>query len=210
MPDAVPRRTARPSRPRGWHHPQESGGGGPGLGVHPFPVPSPALFGQGSHGPSPGLRGPRRLSPVEPRRCRAAAITRAKTRPPSRHPPPQRGNAAAAGVCEQKESGGEWGAKGWPRVWERVGLGGDGAEAGLHHTLPGLAFHASPRLPRAQQARAQRWKRRFSPERPSPHPTSCRPSPGAGCNSARGRGGPAAASQPKFDRGRCRDKNNRC
>lgn len=31
------------------------------------------------------------------RRCRAAAITRAETRPPNRHPPSQRGNAGAAG-----------------------------------------------------------------------------------------------------------------
>lgn len=77
--------------------PAAARGGGLGLGVHHFPVPSPAPRGHGSHGPSPGLRGPRRLSPVEPRRCRAAAITRAETRPPSRHPPPQRGNAAAAG-----------------------------------------------------------------------------------------------------------------
>lgn len=173
----VPRRTARPSRPRGWHRPQPPGeeSWGSEFTLSPSPPLPPA--GTGAMAPRPACGGPA-VSLVEPRRCRAAAITRAKTRPPSRHPPPQRGNAAAAGVCERKESGGEWGAKRWPRLWEKAGLGGDGAEAGLHHTLPGLASHASPRLPRALQARAERWKRRFSPESPSPHPTSSLPGPG--------------------------------
>ncbi|XP_072781304.1 uncharacterized protein [Taeniopygia guttata] len=127
---------------------------------------------------------PPSLSPVEPRRCRAAAITRAKTRPPRRHPPPQRGNAAAAGVCERKESGGQWGAKRWPRVRERErGRGVTGLRPGCTTPCPASPLTRGPGSP--APCRPARSAGSGDSLRSAPLPTPPPPAPAPGLAATR-------------------------
>lgn len=108
---AVPRRRARPSRPRGWHRPQRPGeeGWGSEFTISPSPPLPPA--GTAAMAPRPACGGPavsllwslgavEQLPLLGPRPVLRAGI-----------PLPSEEMRRRPGVCEQKESGGEWGAK---------------------------------------------------------------------------------------------------
>lgn len=155
----------------------------------PFSVLCCALpLGKGSHGLSPaaaGLRGPAaslwRLGAVEQLPLLGPSSVLQADTP---HPSEEMGEAGGC-VRETKEGGRKWGAKQSPHVWVTSGAaGGAGAEAGLRHTPLGLPLTRVPGSPTACRP-ARSVRNSGSVVRPSPHPTSSRPDPGANCDSVR-------------------------
>lgn len=204
----VPRRTARPSRPRGWHRPQPPGeeSWGSEFTLSPSPPLPPA--GTGAMAPRPACGGPavsllwslgavEQLPLLGPRPVLQAGIPL-----PSEEMRRQRG-------CVSERKAGESGEQsGGPACGRKRGWGVTGLRPGCTTPCPASPLTRVPGSP-APCRPARSAGSGDSPPR-APLPTPPPPSPARGwLYLARGHGGPAAASQPKFDRGRCGDKNNR-
>lgn len=205
----VPRRTARPSRPRGWHRPLPPAeeGWGSEFTLSPSPPLPPA--GTAAMAPRPACGGPavsllwslgavEQLPLLGPRPVLRAGI-----------PLPSEEMRRRRGCVSERKAGESGEQSGSPACGRERCRGVTELRPGCTTPCPASPLTRVPGSPAPYRPARSAGSGDSLRSAPLSHPTSSRPGPGAGCNSARGRGRPAAASQAKFDRGRCGDKNNR-